>query len=99
MTSKEQFLTRTLQVIADPTRRRILDVLKTRGAANSGKENGLCASDIEARIRLTQPTISHHMAILEKAGLIQSRKQGQWRWYRRNESAIRDFTRALKQTL
>jgi DNA-binding transcriptional ArsR family regulator len=99
MTSKDQSLNRTLHVIADPTRRRILEALKPKSAAASAKENGLCASDIESRIHLSQPTISHHMAILEKAGLIQSRKQGQWRWYRRNEGAIRDFTKALKQTL
>jgi DNA-binding transcriptional ArsR family regulator len=99
MTTKEQSLHHTLQVIADPTRRRILDALKTKGTPAAGKQKGLCASDIESRIHLSQPTISHHMAILEKAGLIQSRKQGQWRWYRRNEAAIREFMRSLKQTL
>jgi DNA-binding transcriptional ArsR family regulator len=98
MTTKDQSLNRALHVIADPTRRRILEALKPK-AASTGKENGLCASDIESRIHLSQPTISHHMTILEKAGLIQSKKQGQWRWYRRNEGAIRDFTKALKQTL
>jgi ArsR family transcriptional regulator len=96
MTSKDQSLNRTLHVIADPTRRRILAALKAKG---SGKENGLCASDIESQIHLSQPTISHHMAILEEAGLVQSKKQGQWRWYRRNQTAIRAFTRALKQSL
>ena len=99
MTTKELSFKHTLQAIADPTRRRILDALKIKGTATPGKQHGLCASDIESRIHLSQPTISHHMAILEKAGLIQSKKQGQWRWYRRNESAIRDFTRTLKQTL
>ena len=99
MTTKDQSLNRTLHVIADPTRRRILEALKTKAASAASKATGLCASDIESRIHLSQPTISHHMAILEKAGLIQSRKQGQWRRYRRNEGAIRDFTKALKQTL
>jgi ArsR family transcriptional regulator len=99
MPTRDQSLNRTLHVIADPTRRRILDALKTKAGSAAGKESGLCASDIEARIHLSQPTISHHMAVLEKAGLIQSRKQGQWRWYRRNETAIREFTRSLKQAL
>jgi ArsR family transcriptional regulator len=99
MPTRDQSLNRTLHVIADPTRRRILDALKTKAGSAAGKESGLCASDIEARIHLSQPTISHHMAVLEKAGLIQSRKQGQWRWYRRNETAIREFTRTLKQAL
>jgi DNA-binding transcriptional ArsR family regulator len=98
MIAKAESLTRILQVIADPTRRRILEALKQK-TSTSAKEHGLCASDIESRIHLSQPTISHHMAILEKAGLIQSRKEQQWRWYRRNEAAIRDFTRALKKAL
>lgn len=98
MTAKDESLNRMLQVIADPTRRRILESLKQKGPM-SAKDHGLCASDIEGRIELSQPTISHHMAILEKAGLVQSRKEHQWRWYRRNEAAIRDFTRALKKAL
>ena len=99
MPTREQSLNLTLHVIADPTRRRILDALKTKGNAAAGKQDRLCASDIEARIHLSQPTISHHMAILMQAGLVQSKKQGQWRWYRRDEAAIREFMRMLKQTL
>lgn len=98
MATKDQSVNRVLHVIADPTRRRILETLKMK-SGSSAKENGLCASDIEARIHLTQPTISHHMAILEGAGLIETRKKGQWRWYRRNEVGIRDFLKTLKQTL
>jgi DNA-binding transcriptional ArsR family regulator len=99
MTARDQSLSRTLQVIADPTRRRILEALRTRPGGTAAKAKGLCASDIEARVHLSQPTISHHMSILENAGLVQSSKQGQWRWYRRNEGAIRDFIRSLRQTL
>jgi ArsR family transcriptional regulator, arsenate/arsenite/antimonite-responsive transcriptional repressor len=88
-----------LQAIADPTRRRILQALKTIPAKPGTKTNGLCASDIEGRIRLSQPTVSHHMAILEKAGLVESTKHSQWRWYRRKESAIRDLFRKLRDTL
>ena len=98
MTAKDESLNRILQVIADPTRRRILETLKLKSSA-AGKERGLCASDIEARIHLTQPTISHHMAILEEAGLVQTRKEHQFRWYQRNEAAIREFIRGLKKAL
>ena len=99
MTAAEQSLNRTLHAISDPTRRRILQVLKERGGCSIGKEVGLCASDIEQRIRLSQPTISHHMAILKEAGLIQAQKQGQWMWYRRNEKAISEFARVVRETL
>ena len=80
-----------LHAIADPTRRRILQALKERGACSIGKDVGLCASDIEPRVHLSQPTISHHMSILTKAGLVEAKKLGQWRWYRRNESALGDL--------
>jgi|SRR6266496_5313294 len=95
----EQSLDRMLHAIADPNRRKILQALKERGGCSIGKEVGLCASDIEARIHLSQPTISHHMAILNKAGLVQAKKIGQWMWYRRNEEALRTFSSHLRKTL
>src|ERR1700757_4193040 len=99
MSNAEQGLNRILQAIADPTRRRILQALKERGGCSIGKETGLCASDIEERIHLSQPTISHHMAILQKAGLVQAQKEGQWRWYQRNERTIKQFSKTLRETL
>ena len=100
MTSAGPSLDAILQAVTDPTRRRILQALKPKGGkAAKEKDTGLCASDIEARMHLSQPTISHHMAILEKVGLVETTKQSQWRWYRRNESAIRSFARRLRETL
>ncbi len=99
MASPEPSLDRTLHAVADPTRRQILQVLKTRGACAIGKDVGMCASDIERRIPLSQPTISHHMAILRKAGLVQAQKLGQWMWYRRNDAALRQLARLLRKNL
>jgi DNA-binding transcriptional ArsR family regulator len=99
MTDSEQLLNRVLHAIADPTRRRILQALKERGARSIGKDEGLCASDIEQRIHLSQSTVSHHMSVLSQAGLVEAKKQGQWMWYRRNETALREFTRALRANL
>jgi len=99
MNDPEQTLNRVLHAIADPTRRRILQTLKERGACSIGKDVGLCASDIEQRIHLSQPTISHHMSILKQAGLVEAKKLGQWMWYRRNETALREFARALRESL
>ena len=94
---------RALHAIADPTRRHILRALKPRGPDSTSipaiGKNGLCAGDIEERVRLSQPTISHHMAILTKAGLVDAVKQGQWRWYRRNENALRRLVKSLRTQL
>jgi DNA-binding transcriptional ArsR family regulator len=99
MSTSEDTLNRVLHAIADPTRRKILQALKERGACSIGKDVGLCASDIEARIHLSQPTISHHMSILIKAGLVEGKKLGQWMWYRRNDPALRDFAKKLRGSL
>ena len=97
MTETQEAFHRILHAIADPTRRRILQALKK--VDSSGTHSGLCASDIEMKIHLSQPTISHHMAVLEKAGLVDVKKKGLWRWYRRNEAALSAFTRKLRRTL
>jgi DNA-binding transcriptional ArsR family regulator len=99
MPISDHMLDRGLQAVADPVRRRILQALKERGGCSLDKDVGLCASDIEQRIHLSQPTISHHMAILKKAGLVEAQKLGQWMWYRRNETALREFSRALRNGL
>ncbi len=99
MAATDPTLDRALHAVADPTRRRILQALRVRGACALGKEVGLCASDIEQRIALSQPTISHHMAILKKAGLVEVQKIGQWMWYRRNERALRQFAQLLRKSL
>jgi ArsR family transcriptional regulator len=97
--NSSQDLTLKLQAIADPTRRRILQALKEKGGCSLDKPIGLCASDIEVRMKLSQPTISHHMAILTKAGLVDAEKLGLWRWYRRNESSLRELMKGLKEQI
>ena len=92
-------LDRFLHAVADPTRRRILLALKEKGGCSLDKENGLCATDIEERVKLAQPTVSHHMRILEKASLVKSSRVGHWRWYCRNEKLIVEMMRGLTKQL
>ncbi|MFY9842310.1 MAG: ArsR/SmtB family transcription factor [Terriglobales bacterium] len=92
-------LDRFLHAVADPTRRRILVALKEKGGCSLDKESGLCAADIEERVKLAQPTVSHHMRILEKAGVVEACRVGHWRWYRRNEKLIAEMMRGLKGQL
>ena len=104
MSSSAPNLDRFLHAIADPTRRRILLALKEKGAGSietedDNKETGLCAGDIEDRVKLAQPTISHHMRILEIANLVEAKREGHWRWYRRNEKLITEMMRGLKEQL
>ena len=88
-------LDRFLHALADPARRAILRALKEKGCCSIGKPVGLCAGDIAARVKRSQPTVSHHMAILTQAGLVTAEKYGTWMWYRRNEKALQDLVEAL----
>ncbi len=106
MSSTDSSFDRALHAIADPTRRRILQALKEgalaakrAGKGSFGLSLCLCAGDIETRVQLSQSTISHHMTILTKAGLVEATKQGQWRWYRRDEKAIRRVVKILRGKL
>jgi ArsR family transcriptional regulator len=99
MTNPANSLDRVLHAVADPTRRSILATLKHRETATAARIGGLCAGDIEERVHLSQSTVSHHMAILTRAGLVQTVKQGQWRWYSRNEKALRLLVKTLRVQL
>ena len=65
------------QALADENRLLAVALLKRR------KE--LCACEIQAATGLTHATVSHHMAILVDAGLVESRRQGKWMYYRLSE--------------
>jgi DNA-binding transcriptional ArsR family regulator len=58
--------------IADPTRRRILDLL-------AGGERS--AGDIAAEFAISRPGVSRHLRVLREAGLVRSRGSGQRRLY------------------
>jgi DNA-binding transcriptional ArsR family regulator len=61
------------EVLAEPKRREILDLLR-------GGER--LAGDLVARLALTQPTVSKHLKVLREAGLVEVRRDAQRRWYR-----------------
>ena len=68
-----------LSALADPARQDLVQVL-ARDELNVG--------DIAARISLSRPTVSHHLGILKRAGLVRTRKQGKEVYYRLNKDAI-----------
>lgn len=64
-----------LKALADPTRVQI--VLMLRGATEP-----VCVCDLTATFSLSQPTVSHHMAKLRTAGLVEATRGGIWTYYR-----------------
>jgi ArsR family transcriptional regulator, arsenate/arsenite/antimonite-responsive transcriptional repressor len=92
-------LVTALKAVADPARLKILRLLKQKGQCSIGKAVGMCACDVQDHVKLSQPTISHHMAILRKAGLVLAEKHGLWMWYRRNEKCLQDLGQMVSTEL
>lgn len=80
-----------LKALADPTRLQMIGILK-----NSPRP--VCICDFTAAFDLSQPTISHHMAKLREAGLVDVSKSGIWAYYRL-ASRLQPKTRALLDVL
>ena len=91
------------KALANPVRRQILDWLKDPHANFAQQEHplelGVCAGLIDARSGLSQSTVSAHLASLQRAGLITSRRVGQWIFYKRNEAAISAFLAQINHGL
>jgi ArsR family transcriptional regulator len=87
------------KALGDPTRLKILDLLRSRGKSCcdliTRDERGLCACDIERAVGLSQAAVSHHMDLLRRAGLVDAEKRGRWIFYRRNEAALAGLAEAL----
>jgi DNA-binding transcriptional ArsR family regulator len=66
-------VTTAFEVLAEPTRRQIVDLLR-QGERPVG--------ELVSELRLTQPTVSKHLRTLKDAGFVDVRPDGQRRWYR-----------------
>ena len=91
------------KALANSTRRQILSWLKDPSTHFSMQEYplelGVCAGLIDQRAGLSQSTVSVHLATLQRAGLITSRKVGQWIFFKRNEELIGRFIAQLDNAL
>ncbi len=87
-----------LKALAHPVRRDMLAWLKDPAAHFSDQQHpldmGVCAGSFE-RCGLSQSTVSAHLAALSAAGLVRSRRVGQWIFYSRNDDTIDAFRRAV----
>ncbi|MDE0630656.1 MAG: metalloregulator ArsR/SmtB family transcription factor [Caldilineaceae bacterium] len=72
--AREDALAAAFKAISHPVRMRILVIL-------SCQSDPMCVCHIESRFTLSQPTISHHLRLLRKAGLVSSERSGTWIYY------------------
>lgn len=91
------------KALANPMRRQILAWLKEPQShfceQEQGLDLGVCAGVIDRRAGLSQSTVSAHLATLQKAGLISSRRVGQWVYFKRDEATIQAFIDHMNQGL
>lgn len=60
---------RVMKALSDPNRVKLLKMLQ---------ERVMCVCELQAALRLAQPTVSKHLKILEEAGLVRREKDGLW---------------------
>ena len=71
--------------LSDPVRLRLLSIIAA--------SDEVCSCDLEAPLKRSQPTVSHHTRALAEAGLIVGEKRGRWTWWRvvpERVAALRD---------
>ncbi|MFG6147420.1 ArsR/SmtB family transcription factor [Halobacillus sp. B23F22_1] len=59
-------------------------------------EGGVCVGDIQEKAKTSQSTVSHYLNMMQKAGLLESVRYGQWTYYRRNEENIHQIAEYVK---
>ena len=62
-------------------------------------DDGVCVVFIADKLGVAQPTATAHLQALARAGLVTSKRVGQWTFYKRDEAAIKAFTRQLGDRL
>jgi ArsR family transcriptional regulator len=60
---------RVMKALSDPSRVKLLKMLQQRV---------MCVCELQAALRLAQPTVSKHLKLLEEAGLVSRKKDGLW---------------------
>ena len=85
---KNDELINAVAIIAEPVRIQILHLIAANGE--------LRAKDILPSFDITQPTLSHHMSVLESASLISVRRDGRCAYYSINRSTFMEINAFFK---
>lgn len=72
----------TAAAIADPTRRRVLELVRDRE---------LAAGEIAGEFSISRPAVSRHLRVLRGAGLVSERREGRLRLYRADPAPLEEL--------
>jgi ArsR family transcriptional regulator len=73
------------KALGDPVRLQLVDVLRK----HAGK---VCVCELVPLFDLSQPTLSHHLKILRRAGIVDSERRGLWAYYYVLPGALEELT-------
>jgi ArsR family transcriptional regulator len=73
------------KALADPVRVQLVDVLRK----HAGK---VCVCELVPLFDLSQPTVSHHLGVLRKAGIVDSERNGLWAFYYVKTDALEELS-------
>jgi ArsR family transcriptional regulator len=80
-------LAKIAHALSDPTRLRIFEMITAKNEVN--------CSDITCQHELAPGTVSHHLKTLSEAGLIESRREGQFIYNRAIPAALKEYAEKL----
>ncbi len=69
-------LAESMKALADPARLRLLSLIQAQPGAEA------CVCHLTEPLGLSQPTVSHHLKVLLRAGLVEREQRGSWAYYR-----------------
>lgn len=75
------------KVLSDSNRLQIIDMLSC---------GEMCVCKILEKFNITQPTLSHHLKVLADSGIVESRKEVNWMYYKLNDKKIQEITEFLQ---
>ena len=78
------------KAFADENRIQILELLR---------DGERCACRLLEEMKITQPTLSHHMKILCDSGIVVGRKEGKWMHYSISEDGVKDIRNYLDELM
>jgi ArsR family transcriptional regulator len=70
---------RLFKALGDETRLKLLHLVR---------DQEVCVCDLVSALGMPQGTLSHHLSLLQQAGLVTARKQGRWNYYQATALAL-----------
>lgn len=97
-------LSKVCDALGNETRFQIVKALKDKTIGTCCDkiqyfENGISVADVVGITGLAQSTVSQHLAVLEKAGVIIREKRSQWTCFFLNKKLLEDFCREIHEAL